>query len=124
MFFDCAQVAGFAGLFCCSISSATCALQAGSCGGESRDEGVLGRKLHAGSAEDRVDARGEDADARCIGLLHPVTRGSQTCSGSTTPARKKSTSVPSLRPIQLRCMVRTFSGQPSSLSRPSSSSSA
>ena len=37
-------------------------------------------------------------------------------------SRKNSTSVPSLRPIQLRCMVRTFSGHPSSLSRPSSSS--
>ena len=39
-------------------------------------------------------------------------------------SRKKSTSVPSLRPIQLRCMVRTFSGQPVSLSRSSSSSCA
>ena len=33
------------------------------------------------------------------------------------PSSLKSTSEPSLRPIQLRCMVRTFSGQPSSLSR-------
>src|SRR5579863_4146053 len=40
------------------------------------------------------------------------------------PASLKSTNVPSLRPIQLRCMVRTFSGQPSSLSSPLSNSSA
>src|SRR5271154_2095128 len=42
---------------------------------------------------------------------------------SAAPSSLKSTSVPALRPIQLRCMVRTFSGQPSSLSRPLSNSS-
>src|SRR3954451_11997289 len=35
-----------------------------------------------------------------------------------------STIAPSLLPIQLRCIVRTFSGQPSSFSIPSSNSSA
>src|SRR5579863_5138250 len=42
---------------------------------------------------------------------------------SAAPSSLKSTSVPALRPIQLRCMVRTFSGQPSSLSRPFNNSS-
>src|SRR5881397_3333053 len=44
--------------------------------------------------------------------------------GPDGPSSLKSTSVPSLRPIQLRCMVRTFSGQPCSLSRSRSNSSA
>src|SRR3954447_20727606 len=39
------------------------------------------------------------------------------------PSILKTTSAPSLRPIQLRCIVRTFSGQPSSFSMPSSNSS-
>ena len=44
--------------------------------------------------------------------------------GSVAPSSLKSTSVPSLRPIQLRCMVRTFSGQPGRRSRSRSNSSA
>ncbi len=43
---------------------------------------------------------------------------------SVAASSLKSTSVPSLRPIQLRCMVRTFSGQSPSLSRSRSNSSA
>src|ERR1700748_4005274 len=43
--------------------------------------------------------------------------------GLVGPSTLKSTSAPSLRPIQLRCMVATFSGQPSSLSNPASNSS-
>src|ERR1022692_3228129 len=44
--------------------------------------------------------------------------------GPATPSSLKSTSVPSLRPIQLRCMVRTFSGHPCKVSKPCNSSSA
>ncbi len=44
--------------------------------------------------------------------------------GVVEASSAKETSRPSERPIQLRCMMRTFSGQPSSLSRPSSSSCA
>ena len=80
----------------------------GSDGRESRNERMLRSQLNAGCAKDGVDARGEDANLLSDRLF----------------SRPKSISVPSLRPIQLRCMVRTFSGQPSSLSRPSSSSCA
>ena len=44
--------------------------------------------------------------------------------GSLSPSTSKWISRPSERPIQLRCMVLTGSGQPSSVSRPSSSSCA
>jgi len=47
-----------------------------------------------------------------------------TRSGALPPSTAKSISRPSERPIQLRCMVFTASGQPGSLSRPCSSSSA
>src|SRR5947208_3138407 len=43
---------------------------------------------------------------------------------SVEPSSLKFTRVPSLRPIQLRCMVRTFSGQPGKRSRSRSNSSA
>ncbi|KAG1435709.1 hypothetical protein G6F55_014300 [Rhizopus delemar] len=59
----------------------------------------------------------------------PITvsgRVVNTRSGSSTPPSTSRTSNwisrPSERPIQLRCMVLTDSGQPSSSSRPSSSS--
>ncbi len=52
------------------------------------------------------------------------TRVVKTVIFSGCPATAKSTCAPSLRPIQLRCMVRTFSGQPSMVSRPLRSSSA
>ena len=43
---------------------------------------------------------------------------------SSQPSTGKSQASPVLLPIQLRCMVTTFSGQPVSLSRSASSSSA
>src|SRR4051812_25017661 len=53
-----------------------------------------------------------------LGCATPVAASVSEC------ATSKSTYAPSLRPIQLRCMVRTFSGQPSSCSSPALSSSA
>ena len=65
---------------------------------------MLRRQDHAGGAVDGIHAGGEDADG--------LARSS---------ARWKSTSAPSERPIQLRCMVSTRSGQPPSSCRMSSS---
>ena len=71
---------------------------------------MLRRELQRGRAENRIDPRSKNSDGRIA--------------GSVAPSSLKSTSVPSLRPIQLRCMVRTFSGQPGKASRSRNNSSA
>ena len=76
---------------------------------------VLGRQQHEVRAVDRVDARGEDLDVP-LRTRAPAVR-------LPTGARNL-TRAPSDRPIQFRCIVRTFSGQLGQLARPSSSSSA
>ena len=64
-------------------------------GHERVDERVLGREHHVGRAEERVGAGGEDLDPRA----------------GRSPSTAKATRAPSLRPIQLRCIVLTDSGQ-------------
>ncbi len=51
-------------------------------------------------------------------------RVEKTLSFSCPEARAKSISPPAERPIQLRCMILTFSGQPVSWSKPPSRRSA
>ena len=68
-------------------------------GREALDQRVLGREQDEGRAVDRVDARREDLDVAS-------TRRSPIASTSGNRTR-----APSDRPIQFRCIVRTFSGQ-------------
>ena len=68
-------------------------------GREPLDERMLGREQHERRAVDRVDARREDLDR-----VGSAPRRPSPTSGNRTRA-------PSDRPIQLRCIVRTFSGQ-------------
>ncbi len=66
--FDCADIAGFARLFLLFEQGAYFFGQLFVLRGKLLDQRMLGRELHAGRAEDRVDARGEDGDlaARCL----------------------------------------------------------
>ena len=79
------------------------------------DERVLGGQHHEGRAEQRVGSGREDLDAGAVQSADASRVGGAR--------RGKVTRAPWLRPIQFRCMIRTFSGQ-STRSRSSASRSA
>ena len=99
------------------------------------DERVLGGQHHEGRAEQGVGPGREDLDPRrtCIDqLVTGGTRGGEAPASGVPESTNwslevraigKVTLAPELRPIQFRCMIRTFSGQ-STRSRSSASRSA
>ena len=89
------------------VESASTIASGHSFGDDLVDERVLGREHHVGGAEQRVGAGREHLDVE-------VRRG---------PRPGTTTSAPTLRPIQLRCIILIDSGQ-SSRSRSASSRSA